>query len=210
MADAWTPTDFEKGYKNRGSRMWERRYECTYFLLEKIPSIDNPGRTVLDDTFQANVDHPFHARMHLMHKRGEKYLPTGPLMSKEDGQKLMKLLLSSEEVLEGLTVAEWFGPGFFQSDFWYYWAYIFALAPQHSLIECRRYLNRFAMYLGEPMIELTMLIHTKYNEYDSVIRPMEAYLEKKGVHFRKGTRVRDIETVEQGEGDPRYGTGLRR
>ena len=32
-----------EGYKNRGSRMWERRYECTYFLLEKIPSIDNSG-----------------------------------------------------------------------------------------------------------------------------------------------------------------------
>ena len=190
---------FEKGYKNRGSRMWERRYECTYFLLGKIPSIDAPGRTVLDETFQANVDAPFHARMHLMHKRGEKYSPTGPLMSKEDGQKLMDLLLSPEEVLEGLTVADWFGPGFFKSDFWYYWAYIFALAPQHSVIECRRYLNRFAMYLGEPMIELTMLIHTKYNEYDAVIRPMEAYLEKKGVRFQKGTRVRDIETVVKGK-----------
>jgi transposase-like protein len=74
-----------------------------------------------------------------------------------------------------------------------------SLAPQHSVIECRRYLNRFAMYLGEPMIELTMLIHTKYNEYDAVIRPMEAYLEKKGVRFRKGTRVRDIETVNKGK-----------
>ena len=59
--------------------------------------------------------------------------------------------------------------------------------------------NRFAMYLGEPMIELTMLIHTKYNEYDAVIRPMEAYLEKKGVRFRKGTRVRDIETEQKGK-----------
>ena len=55
------------------------------------------------------------------------------------------------------------------------------------------------MYLGEPMIELTMLIHTKYNEYDAVIRPMEAYLEKKGVRFRKGTRVRDIETEQKGK-----------
>ena len=111
----------------------------------------------------------------------------------------MDLLLSPEAALEGLTCAEWFAPGFFKSDFWYNWAYIFALAPQHSVIECRRYLNRFAMYLGEPMLELTMLIHTKYNEYDSVIRPMEAYLEKKGVRFQKGTRVRDIETEQKGK-----------
>ena len=68
---------FEKGYKNRGSRMWERRYECTYFLLGKIPSIDTPGRTLLDETYQANVDHPFHARTHLMHKRGREVFANG-------------------------------------------------------------------------------------------------------------------------------------
>ena len=66
------------------------------------------------------------------------------------------------------------------------------------------------MYIGEPMIELTMLIHTKYNEYDSVIRPMEAYLEKKGVRFQKGTRVRDIETVNKGKETLATATGLRR
>ena len=55
------------------------------------------------------------------------------------------------------------------------------------------------MYLGKPMIELTMLIHTKYNEYDAVIRPMEAWLESKGVRFQKGTQVRDIETQNQGK-----------
>ena len=66
---------FEKGYKNCGSRMWERRYECTYFLLGKIPSIDTPGRTVLDETYQANVDHPFHARTHLMHRGARSMRP---------------------------------------------------------------------------------------------------------------------------------------
>jgi oleate hydratase len=190
---------YEKGYKNRGSRMWERRYECTYYLLQKIPSIDTPGMTVHDETFKANADHPFHARTHLMHNRGEVYKAPGPLMSQEEGQKLMELLLSPEQVLEGLTCADWFPASFFKSDFWYNWAYIFALAPQHSVIECRRYLNRFAMYLGDPMLELTMLIHTKYNEYDSVIRPMEEFLKGKGVNFKKGTSVRDIETEQKGK-----------
>ena len=187
------------GYRNRGSRMWERRYECLYYLMEKIPSIYTPGRTVLDETYQANVDNPFYARLRLMHRKGKKYSPTGPLMSAADGQKLLALLLSPEDKLEGLSVAQWFSPEFFSSDFWYYWAYIFALAPQHSLIECRRYLNRFAMYIGKPMLELTMLIHAKYNDYDSVIAPIEAYLKEKGVRFQKGTRVRDIETQDKGK-----------
>ena len=87
----------------------------------------------------------------------------------------------------------------FTSDFWYYWAYIFALAPQHSLIECRRYLARFAMYVGKPLLELSMIIHTQYNEYDSIVHPMEAWLKEKGVRFQMETRVRDIETENQGK-----------
>ena len=96
------------GYRNRGSRMWERRYECLYYLMEKIPSIYTPGRTVLDETYQANVDNPFYARLRLMHRKGKKYSPTGPLMSAADGQKLLALLLSPEDKLEGLSVAQWF------------------------------------------------------------------------------------------------------
>ena len=49
-----------------------------------------------------------------------------------------------------------------------------------------RYLNRFAMYLGEPMIELTTLIDTKYNEYDVVIVPWRCIWKRRGVRLRKG------------------------
>jgi oleate hydratase len=87
----------------------------------------------------------------------------------------------------------------FTSDFWYYWAYIFALAPQHSLIECRRYLARFAMYVGKPLLELSMIVHTQYNEYDSIVHPVEVWLKEKGVRFQMETRVRDIETKNQGK-----------
>jgi oleate hydratase len=87
-----------------------------------------------------------------MERQGKKRSPTGPLMSAADGQKMLELMLTPEEQLEGLTVADWFSPEMFTSDFWYYWAYIFALAPQHSLIECRRYLARFAMYVGKPLL----------------------------------------------------------
>jgi oleate hydratase len=187
------------GYKNPGSRMFERRYECLYFLMEKIPSIQTPGRTLLDETFQANLDNPTRSGLRLMERQGKKRSPTGPLMSAADGQKMLELVLTPEEQLEGVTVGEWFTPEMFTSDFWYYWAYIFALAPQHSLIECRRYLNRFAMYVGKPLLELTMIIHTQYNEYDSIIEPTETWLKEKGVRFQMEAPVRDIETENQGK-----------
>ena len=193
----WDPK--AAGYKNRGSRMFERRYECLYYLMEKIPSTQTPGRTLLDETYQANVDNPTRSGLRLMEHQGKRRSPTGPLMSPADGQKMLELMLTPEEQLEGLTVGEWFTPEMFTSDFWYYWAYIFALAPQHSLIECRRYLARFAMYVGKPLLELTMIIHTQYNEYDSIVQPMEAWLKEKGVRFQMETRVRDIETEHQGK-----------
>jgi oleate hydratase len=164
------------GYKNRGSRMVERRYDCLFYLMSKIPSTQTPGRTILDETYQANVDNPTKSGLRLMERQGKKRSPTGPLMSAAEGQKLLDLVLTPEEDLEGLTVGEWFSPEFFTSDFWYYWAYIFALAPQHSLIECRRYLRRFAQYVGKPLLELSMIIHTQYNEYDSIVQPMEVWL----------------------------------
>ena len=193
----WDPK--AAGYKNRGSRMFERRYECLSYLMEKIPSIQTPGLTLLDETHQANVDHPTRSGLRLMERKGKKRSPTGPLMSAVDGQKMLELMLTPEEQLQGLTVGEWFTPEMFKSDFWYYWAYIFALAPQHSLIECRRYLARFAMYVGQPLLELSMIIHTQYNEYDSIIRPLETWLKDKGVRFQMETRVRDIATENQGK-----------
>jgi oleate hydratase len=186
-------------FRNRGSRMFERRYECLSYLMERIPSTQTPGRTLLDETFQANVDYPTRAGLRLMEKQGKKHSSTGPLMPPADGQKMLELMLTPEEQLEGLSVGEWFSPEMFKSDFWYYWAYIFALAPQHSLIECRRYLARFAMYVGKPLLELRMIIHTQYNEYDSIVQPVEAWLKDKGVRFKMATPVRDIETENQGK-----------
>ena len=48
-------------FRNRGSRMFERRYECLSYLMEKIPSTQTPGRTLLDETHQANEDFDLHA-----------------------------------------------------------------------------------------------------------------------------------------------------
>ena len=156
------------------------------------------------------MDNPTRSGLRLMERQGEKACATGPLMSPADGQKMLELMLTPEEQLQGLTVGEWFSPEMFTSDFWYYWAYIFALAPQHSLIECRRYLARFAMYVGKPLLELTMIIHTQYNEYDSIVQPLEAWLKEQGRALPDGDARARHRDREQGQRDTRYGAGLRR
>ena len=80
LADRWMPPATPShGYKNRGSRMFERHYECLYYLCGKIPSTQTPGRTVLDETHRANVENPTRSGLRLMERQGERHATDGPL-----------------------------------------------------------------------------------------------------------------------------------
>ena len=69
---------------------------------------------------------------------------------------------------------------------------MFAFQKWSSLAEMRRYMKRF-MHLVKGLYKLGGVMRTKYNQYDSVVRPMKRYLEGKGVHFEIGKEVVDID-----------------
>ena len=48
-----------------------------------------------------------------------------------------------------------------------------AFRDYHSLIEVKRYLARFMMY-ASGITHLSGILHTEYNEYDSIIKPMSS------------------------------------
>ncbi|WP_170643998.1 oleate hydratase, partial [Acinetobacter baumannii] len=66
-----------------------------------------------------------------------------------------------------------------------------AFKDYHSLIEARRYLARFMMY-ASGLTHLAGILHTEYNEYDSIIKPMHVWLTSLGVNFRTNTTVVDM------------------
>ena len=47
---------------------------------------------------------------------------------------------------------EFFSPDFFKTEFWLLWSTIMGSLPQHSVIEFRRYMNRF-LYLFPPPVD---------------------------------------------------------
>ena len=53
------------GYTMRGGRMFEVHFECTYDLLGSIPSLDDPAKSVTEDTFEFHRDFAWddHARL---------------------------------------------------------------------------------------------------------------------------------------------------
>ncbi|MGO9358779.1 MAG: oleate hydratase [Xanthobacteraceae bacterium] len=187
--------DSNRGFTSRGERELEARMECLWYVCSKVPSLQTPGMTVLDETHQANLREPIYSLFRLMHKQGERYDSTGPLMSLHDAKRMTELLLTPEQELEGLTVTDWFSPAFTKSIFWYCWSSMLAFRDFHSLIEVKRYLGRFMMY-ASGLTHLAGILHTEYNEYDSIVKPMQLWLRSMGVRFLTGTTVVDTEITE--------------
>jgi oleate hydratase len=186
------------GYTSRGERELEGHMECLWYLCSKVPSIQTPGLTILDETHQANVREPIYSHFRLMEKQGRLYDYSGPLMSAYDARRMLELQLTPESELEMKTPADWFSPEFTHSVFWLCWSTMLAFRDYHSLIEVRRYVLRFMMN-DHGMTHLQGILHTQFNEYDSLIKPIHLWLKSLGVRFRTGTAVTDIATHDSGD-----------
>jgi oleate hydratase len=187
--------DARGGYTSRGERELEARMECLWYLCSKVPSLRTPGLTILDETHRANIREPIYSRFRLMEKQGQLRDSSGALMSPHDAEMMMRLVFTPEEELEGLAVTDWFSPEFTTSTFWYCWSTMLAFREYHSLIEVKRYLARFLMYSAD-ITHLAGILHTEYNEFDSIIKPLLVWLQKLGVRFRTDTTVIDMDLAD--------------
>ncbi|MFE4958739.1 oleate hydratase [Streptomyces sp. NPDC056653] len=201
--------DAETGYKPRGHRELHASHECLWYLCGKVPSIHTPGATVLEETYDVNVREPIRSNFRLMARQGERHEVSGPLMSAEDGRKMLDLWLTPEEDLDGITLGDWFSPEFFNSVYWLCWSTMFAFWPYHSVMEARRYMLRYADLTGSNVGALEGILHPKYNEYHSFTLPLHKWLERQGVKFRTSTSVTDIAVSEQGGETVATGVTLR-
>ncbi|WKB53096.1 oleate hydratase [Eleftheria terrae] len=185
---AGTPQD---GYVIRGGRMFNFSYLCTYELLSFIPSLTDAGRTVLDEFREFNERYKTDARARLV-RGGQKVDSSRMGFDMKDRLDLCAMVLASEASLGRKRIDECFQPAFFETPFWYMWATMFAFQPWHSAVEFKRYLHRFVHEF--PRINtLAGVDRSPYNQYDSVVLPIETWLRRQGVQFHLGTTVTDIE-----------------
>jgi len=188
------------GYSLRGGRMLTTdNYECTWDLFKSIPSIQNIGQTVYSETIAFNDQYRTHSQARLVDKHRAKVPVTSMGFSMQDRSELLKLSQAHEVELADSRISDWLSPHFFETEFWYMWATTFAFQPWHSAIEFKRYLHRF-------MLEFTRIEtlggvkRTIYNQYDSLVLPLQAWLLRHGVHLHTNATVTDIShSVESGE-----------
>ena len=182
----------EEGYVARGGREMEEHYECLWDLFSQIPSIEEKGRTVLEEFKELNDADINFSNVRAISNRGEKHREKGLGLSDENADQLTKLLLTKEEDLGSKTVEEYFDSSYFDTDMWLYWRSMFAFEPWHSVLEMKRYMQRF-IHLMPGMSTMRDLLFTKYNQYDSLILPLKKSLEAKGVKFQFDTTVTDLD-----------------
>ena len=96
-----------------------------------------------------------------------------------------------------MTIEQWFinTPHFFETNFWYMWQTTFAFQKWSSLFEFKRYMERMIFEFSR-IETLEGVTRTPYNQYESVILPLKAYLDKFNVDFSINATVTDLDFKE--------------
>lgn len=182
----------DAGYTMRGGRMFEAQYRCTYDLLSGIPTLDDPSVSVTEEILAGHEEFAWDDVARLVDRDG-KIVDTASMgFSEHDRLDLARCLVIPEGHLDAKRISDCFGEHFFTTNFWFMWCTTFAFQPWHSAIEFRRYLRRFIHLLPE-FASMSGIHRTRYNQYDSIVRPLAAWLHGHGVTVHTGTRVTDLE-----------------
>lgn len=191
--------DPDRGYSMRGGRMMTTdNYECTWDLFKSIPSLSDAGKTVFDETVEFNDLHKSHSSARLVDRWRAKVPVMSMGFSMHDRAELLKLSQADEEDLAASCITDWLSPGFFETEFWYLWSTTFAFQPWHSAVEFKRYLLRFMLEFSR-IETLAGVKRTIYNQYDSLVLPLQAWLKTKGVQIFTDRTVTDLDhTLENG------------
>ena len=178
------------GYNLPGS-VFDKEFRCTFDLLKSIPSARNPSISVTEDFFAFNTGEPYQDKAHILDRDGR--IVHGPRfgLSLGDGLSLARVVLTPEAMLDGRRIEEFFSRQFFLTEFWFLWSTLMGSLPQHSVIEFRRYMNRF-LYLFPDLSDMRGVMRTPVNQHQFFIEPLVAWLRPRGVNFLTDTFVRDI------------------
>jgi oleate hydratase len=180
----------QSGYNLPGS-IFDKEFRCALDLLATIPTQAYPTISVAEQFLTFNTEHPFVDQVHIVDRdlrpvHGPRYG-----LSLSDGFALAKLSLTPEARLDGQLIKDFFSPKFFETEFWLLWSTLMGSLPQHSVVEFRRYMNRF-VYLFPDLSTMAHVLRSQFNQHEAFVKPLVAWLEEREVNFAKGAFVTDL------------------
>ena len=183
----------DKGFVIRGGREMEEHFECLWDLYRSIPSLEIADASVLDEFYRLNKDDPNFSLQRVTQDRGEDVPDKALLTLSDQAQKdLLSVFLATRDEMENKRIDEVFGADFLNSNFWLYWRTMFAFEEWHSALEMKLYLHRFIHHIGS-LADFSSLKFNRYNQYESLVLPLVAWLQERGVTFRYGVEVTDVD-----------------
>ncbi|AKV00413.1 Myosin-crossreactive antigen [Labilithrix luteola] len=180
-------------YVSRGGRMLEEEaYVCLWNLLDSIPTLGDSTKSVKEEIWAFNHVNKTNARARIV--RGDHTIADASELGLDgrDRADMVRLLMMSEKAIGDRRIYEFFKPHFFQTNFWCMWRTTFAFQNWHSAIELRRYFLRFVQEFDR-IHTLSGVRRTRLNQYDSIVRPIEQWLEQRGVATEYGVTVTDVD-----------------
>ena len=186
------------GWLIRGGREMEEQFQCLWDLYRSIPSLEVPDASVLDEFYRLNRADPSSSPVRAMCGHGQPLPDRDSLkLTGKARREIISLILTDEEKLGGRTISDVLSEDFMRSNFWLFWRSMFAFETWHSAIEMKRYLARFVhQILG--LKDLHTLKFTRFNQQESLSRPLATWLAEKGVVFRHGVRVTNVRVDTSG------------
>ncbi|MCI4679625.1 oleate hydratase [Rhodoblastus acidophilus] len=183
----------QDGYVTRGGRMLEyEAYRCLWNLLDSIPSLENAEVSVYREIVAFNEEVKSRSFARLIDGSHRIVDAAAYGLDNRDRLELTRLLALPERLLGARRIEDMFSEHFFQTLFWQMWRTTFAFQTWHSAIEMKRYCLRFIQEFPR-LHDLSGIRRTKYNQYDSIIRPLRNWLTAQGVDVRSGARVVDVD-----------------
>ncbi len=189
----------EDGYLVRGGREMDMTYQNFWDVFSEIPALELPAPfTVLDEYRIVNDADKNWSKARLLEKQGQIKDFSTMELSKLQQIELLKLLMARKQDLDDITVEAWFSEDFLNTNFYMFWRTMFAFQNWHSVLEMKLYMHRF-LHLMDGLNDMTSLVFPKYNQYDSFVVPLMAWLKNKGIKIQYGTNVSDVEINTDGE-----------
>jgi oleate hydratase len=121
----------DTGYIIRGGRMLNFSYLCTYDLLSKVPSLENPSKTVKQEIDEFNAvpgnKTNAHARLLAKGEKGPEIVDVSRMgLNTKERAELRHIAAESEKHLGTKRIDECFTKEFFDTKFWYMWDTMYA------------------------------------------------------------------------------------
>ncbi|MGB8702048.1 MAG: oleate hydratase, partial [Thermosynechococcaceae cyanobacterium] len=149
-------------------------------------------KTVFDETMAFNEKHKSHSMARLVDSRRAKVPVSSMGFSMQSRKELLELSLAGEDELGASCITDWLSPDFFETEFWFMWVTTFAFQPWHSAVEFKRYLHRFMLEFTR-IETLAGVKRNIYNQYDSLVLPLQNWLVSQEVNFLLDCKVTDLD-----------------